>query len=119
MAWEGREKHFFVLNVSLGVVAVILILMLFDVSLLSVGKAVGFVSKEEPICLTSFHGRFSRIDDLNLCCLRAREQLGCSYEKMYILGNDLTWRCQTGKGSAQYLLNTRAYSECRESVVWK
>src|SRR3989338_9085888 len=105
MVLEDREKLYFVFNVSLGIIAVILILVLFNVHLPSVGTAVGFLSAEEPYCSVAVHGRITPMSNLEECCLQAREQLKCEFNQREFEGMVFSWRCFTGKDSAEYLMS--------------
>jgi len=100
------------LSVSLSLIALLLLLTLFGVKLPSLGRALDQFNTEEPLCQVQWGNTISTIPDLNRCCLEARQQLDCSYQNH-------TWRCQTGSGAVlKYILNQKAYSYCRQQVIW-
>jgi|SRR3989344_5058276 len=110
------EKIWFIINVSLGLLTVLLALTLAGLQLPTLGQAQYYFDKEEPLCGVDWKGEITPMQDLDRCCLQAREQLECHRET----DNDFDWLCQGGTGSAvvKYRLNNKAYNYCGQQPYW-
>ena len=111
------QKVLVVMNVSLGLIAVLLLLNLFDIGLPAVGKAQYNLIDGEPFCAIFFEDEVNEFVDLDHCCLGARQQLSCDEQYSLVDGNQLQWSCGTGEG-VQYLLNKKAYKYCQLQPIW-
>ena len=107
------EKTLFIINVSLGLLSVLLLLMLIGIELPTLGKAQYYLDKEEPLCLVNWKEEFTPWEDLDRCCLEARKQVECHKEKY----GGADWLCESG-ASVNYWLNNKAYSYCRQQPYW-
>ena len=107
------EKTLFIINVSLVLVSVILVLTLLGMKLPTLGQAQYYFDREEPLCEIEWQGEVSLMQDLNRCCLEAREQLECHKAA----DQDFDWVCQTGT-SVKYRLNNKAYNYCGQQPYW-
>jgi hypothetical protein len=107
-----QKRVLMVLNVSLGLVAVLLLLNLFDVQLPNLGQTQYLLDSDEPLCLVGWQAEFNEWNDLNACCLEARKQLGCSSDSD-------GWMCQTGSDGIKYWLNSKAYNYCTQQSIWR
>ncbi len=107
------ERSLFIINVSLGMIAVLLLLMLMGLQLPTLGQAQYALDKEEPVCMIQWKEEFTSLQDIDRCCLQAREQLECQAESK----DNLDWVCTTGPG-LQVWLNNKAYNYCRQQPYW-
>jgi len=115
----ASPKVWIVINFSLGVLALLLILTLFDVTLPSLGQAQYVLDRESPLCLVEWKGQHNVLDDINTCCLEARKQLTCVYESVELELGRVDWNCKTGSGSVlSYELNNKAYRYCQQQNYW-
>ena len=112
----GKERVWFILNVALGLISVLLLLNLFGAEWPSLGKARTLLSWEEPFCAGGWKEEINPVD-LDSCCLAARKQLECVSLSLEIDGKKITKECHTGK--FRVLLNEPAYQRCREQSYWK
>ncbi len=106
-----KDHHWFILNVGLSLIAVLLFLNLMDVQLPSVGKVLYELDQEQPSCVVEWERQATEWNDLNRCCLEAQAQLGCQRIKEQ-------WICQTGE-KLQYKLNNKAYRYCQQQSFWR
>ncbi len=107
------EKVLFIINVSLGLLSVLLLLTFLGVKLPTLGQAQYALDKEEPICMINWKEEFTPMDDLDRCCLEARKQLDC----YRVQKDNLDWVCQTGFG-VKYWLNYKAHNYCKQQPYW-
>ena len=107
------ERALLIINISLGLLSVLLVAMLLGVKLPTLGQAEYALDKEEPLCMIEWQGEMTRLDDIDRCCLQAREQLDCKPEA----NEKLDWRCGTQAG-LQIWLNNKAYNYCRQQPYW-
>ena len=108
-----------VLNVSLGVVALFLLLYLFDAPTAvtsMIGKAQYAAVTGEPECSVRWENVTTPIADLNECCLGAASVLSCSFSRE--LGVYVCSSQQEDLGLG-YVLNPKAYSYCTTQAYWK
>jgi hypothetical protein len=120
LRYMKNNQVWIALNISLSLIAVILILTFFDIELPSVGKTQYFLNKEQPSCIVNWQSEFTSWNDFNRCCLEARKQLECIKEERVIEGKEVHWRCQTGSGKVlAYWLNNKAYLYCQQQTIWK
>ena len=106
------ERVFFVVNVSLVLISVLLVLNLFDVSLPTVGKVSYTLDSSQEECLLEWDGEFTPLNDIDRCCLEARKQLSCGKV-------DEKWLCKTGESTVKFWLNNKAYNYCRQQRIWR
>lgn len=107
------ERALFIINVSLGILSALLLLMLLGVELPTLGQAQYALDQEEPVCMIQWEEELTPLQDIDRCCLQAREQLGCQAESK----GDLDWVCGTGPG-LQIWLNNKAYNYCKQQPYW-
>ena len=103
----------FIINVSLGLLSLLLLLMLGGVKLPTLGQAQYYLDKEEPLCMISWKEEFNPLDDLDRCCLESRKQVTCHEE----INGHADWVCESG-ASVKYWLNHKAYNYCRQQPYW-
>ena len=107
-------------NVTLALIALLLLLNLGGISLPSVGKARFLLDKHEPVIMVGWKNQYAACPDILRCCAEAAQQLRCSPEQKTLLGSIVNEVCQTGTGEVlQYWLNNKAYYYCQEQVFWK
>lgn len=102
-----------ILNISLGIVAVFLVLSLFEFKLPSLGMAHATFDKQDPICIVDWKNEFTVWDDLDSCCFYVRQQLKCVSDNRILDEKEVDWVCGTGKGTVRYWLNNKAYYSCQ------
>ncbi|MBI4152576.1 hypothetical protein HY495_02595 [Candidatus Woesearchaeota archaeon] len=111
-------RRWVVLNVTLGIIAIILGLYLAGISPPTVGKVLSALDRSLPLCLVEWKGAFTQWSDLDQCCLQARKQLSCEDEDQTVDWQKLSKVCTTGKTSVKFHLNQKAYSYCQNQVIW-
>lgn len=107
------ERTLFIINVSLGLLSVLLLLLLLGLRLPTLGQAQYALDKEEPVCMIEWQGERTMFDDIDRCCLQARQQFACRAESK----DNLDWVCGTDNG-LQIWLNNKAYSYCTQQPYW-
>lgn len=107
------SRVIFIINVSLGLLCVLLLLMLLGVELPTLGQAQYLLDKEDPLCMVEWNGEFTKLDDVDRCCLQARGMLECQAQN----SNDVDWVCSTGAGMKIWL-NNKAYNYCKQQPYW-
>ena len=112
-------RQWFILNISLSILAFLLIFNLLGFALPSAGKVALLLDKETPLCIVSWKEEYTPWDDLDRCCLEARQQLSCSRETKELPSFGRVDRvCSTGTGTVRYWLNNKAYRYCQQQVFW-
>ncbi len=101
------------LNLSLGIVAVLLILILAGIEMPTLGRAQYLLDQESPVCAVNWKEDFTLWNDLDRCCMEARKQLGCHKENF----QNFDWVCQSGV-NLKYWMNNKAYNYCRQLSIW-
>ena len=108
-----------IVNVSLSFVAVLLLLNLFEIQLPTLGKAQNLLDKEEPLCAVQWKQDFTFWNDLDQCCLQARQQFKCDAQVYVVDVKKLDRVCHTGEGDVlKYWLNNKAYRYCQQQDIW-
>ncbi len=110
------ERTWFIINVSLGILAALLVLTLIGIKFPTFGQAQYYFDKEEPLCGVDWKGEITSLQDLDRCCLQAREQLECHHQA----SNSFDWLCQSGASDevVKYRLNNKAYNYCQQQPYW-
>ena len=108
------DKLLIALNFSLLIIAGMLVLNLFEISISPTGKATYDTS--EMLCIVNFKENYNVWGDIDSCCLEVRKQLSCVKDKGYYTDKTVEWRCSTG--SLNYWLNDEMYNYCKEQVIW-
>ncbi|MBI2665995.1 hypothetical protein HYX13_00120 [Candidatus Woesearchaeota archaeon] len=111
-------KQWFIMNVSLGILVCLLSLNLLGFTFPSAGEVAYRLDKEEPLCFISWKEEVTPWNDLDRCCLQARQQLSCKKETKESLFGRADRVCQTGTGTASYRLNNKAYHYCQQQAFW-
>ena len=110
-------------NVSLAIIAILLTLSFFEITVPSVGQVRYALDRTEPVCVISWKEKFTVFtgeNNLDRCCLEARKQLECIKEIKVFDKNKVEWSCRTGSGNVlTYGLNSKAYNYCRQQVFWR
>ncbi|MEK6937471.1 MAG: hypothetical protein AABX04_00360 [Nanoarchaeota archaeon] len=119
MLKEVPSKVWIVVNVSLSVIALLLLLSFFGITLPSLGQVQYILDREEPLCVVNWQGQLNSWPEIDSCCLEARKQLECLfYQKNTDLGR-IDWICQTGSSSVSYGLNSKAHRYCQQQNYWR
>ena len=111
-------KQWVILNLALGAIVVILLLNFFGITLPSAGKVAYLFDTEAPLCLVHWKGEFTPWNDLDRCCLEARQQLSCTKEIKELSLGKVDRVCKTGSSTASYWLNNKAYRYCQQQAFW-
>src|SRR3989338_3579360 len=99
----ASPKAWAVINVSLGVVALFLVLNLMEVKLPALGKSVEMLESESFCVMKNWPGEFIE-REIRPCCLeKAQLTLGCKKGTWYYQDQTLQWQCLTGNGIEYYL----------------
>lgn len=109
-----------VINVSLFLVAVLLLLNLFEAKFPSFGQAKYLLDEEAPLCGVKWKSTYTQWNDLDNCCLESRKQLDCEKEIRQVDFGRVDWKCFTGNSDSvvSYVLNNKAYNYCRRLSFW-
>jgi hypothetical protein len=111
-------KVWFVLNVSLGTIALLLLLNLLGITLPSLGQVQYVLDREEPLCLVGWKGEWQAWQEIDGCCMEAQKQLECRFGSQKTELGRFDWKCSTGEGSVSYGLNNKAYRYCQQQNYW-
>ena len=113
-----KRKPLIILNIGLGLIAILLFVHLLGVQLPTVGKASYWIDQQNPICIASFGEEKSKILDQDQCCFQVQKQLNCENKDMSMkVGSEqisTNKRCYTGKGTIDYFLNNKMYNYCKK-----
>lgn len=107
------ERTLLVINISLGMVVVLLVLLLIGINLPTLGQAQYALDKEEPLCLVEWKGETTSFEDIDRCCLQAQEQGECRAERQ----ENADWVCGAEQG-LRIQLNNKAYYYCQQQPYW-
>ncbi len=107
-----------VINLSLAVLAVLLLLTLLGVRMPTVGDALYAADPQEPLLLLQWENSLSQCRDLERCCLQVAMQAECQAEIREFPEGRTVRHCSNGPGTVQYWLNRKAYAYCLNSP-WK
>src|SRR3989344_3581319 len=102
-----------IINISLGLLSILLIMMLLGVELPTLGKAQYALDQEEPLCIIKWEEEATPFQDIDRCCLQARQQFECQAQSK----DDLDWMCGREEG-LQIWLNNKAYNYCKQQPYW-
>ncbi|MBU0457451.1 MAG: hypothetical protein ABH824_01200 [Nanoarchaeota archaeon] len=114
------ERIWIIINISLGLMILLLLLNLSGIELPTLGKAQYVLDKEDPLCVVNWKNEYNQWNDLDGCCLEARKQLGCHKDELSVNdgGLELSWVCETNSNAVGYWLNNKAYNYCRQQSYW-
>lgn len=107
------KRTLFIINVSLGLLSVLLLLVLLGLKLPTLGQAQYALDKEEPLCVIQWGKESTSYQNIDRCCLQARQQFECRAESK----DNVDWMCGTGEG-LQIWLNNKAYNYCKQQPYW-
>lgn len=110
-------REWTVINLSLGLLALLLIAPLAGITLPNLGKVFYLLDGNEPLMVIEWQGQFSSCKDINRCCLEALQQAECVLEVKNTSLGDADWRCSSGN-SVEYRMNTKAYAYCSLQPYW-
>ena len=114
-----KSKHYWVIaNISLALIALILIITFFNITAPIVGKAKLILNPEDPLCIIKWQGENHLFENIDNCCLEASQQLEClrMMEKSNLGRTDRL--CWTGATTVNYALNNKAYTYCQLQNYW-
>ena len=117
-SYVDNKKTLTVLNIALVLTALVLFSFLIGAKMPTLGKAAYWLDKSVPICVASYKGENSFLNDANLCCAELQKQLKCDVwnEKVMIQGK---WtvvdkKCYVGKSTINYLVNDKQFNYCKK-----
>lgn len=107
------------INVSLGIIAVILLLAFFGLKFPTMGNALYYLDSSQASCLTGYQGKYSLMDT-DTCCLELQQQLvkGESVAQTITVNSEpisVTKNYYTSKNTINYLINQKAYRYCKNN----
>tara|TARA_Y100000310_G_scaffold320198_1_gene376375 strand:+ start:1061 stop:1399 length:339 start_codon:yes stop_codon:yes gene_type:complete len=109
------SKVWAVINVSLGLVAVLLVLNLMGIELPTLGMSIEQLEDEAFCVMENFQGEFI-VREMSSCCAEKRElTLGCESGTWYYQDEVLQNYCLTGN-RISYYLNNAAEDYC--DTLW-
>ncbi|MBI2152048.1 hypothetical protein HYU21_04945 [Candidatus Woesearchaeota archaeon] len=113
-------KQWVIINICLVFVFLLLLLNFYGVKLPSFGHAQYIIQKGEPSCAIEWQAQLTEWNDIDRCCLEARQQLSCKKEKYSTPDKNYDRTCQTGNSNKviKILLNDKAYYYCRLEPFW-
>ena len=82
----ASNKILVIINISLALLAFLLILQLFEIKLPVLGKAIE--NKAGAECLIDWDNEYTLWNDLDHCCLEARKQLDCRKDNLFFENNN-------------------------------
>jgi hypothetical protein len=107
------KKRWDVINISLGLIALLLIITFIGVELPSLGKSTAEL-KEQSVCvLRNWQGDYIERDVDNCCLEKNKFTTTCYNELFAFAGIELTKNCPAGE-KIQYHFNQEAYKYCLE-----
>jgi len=113
-----NKRNLTILNIALVLTAIVLFSFLIGAKMPTLGKAAYWFDKSVPICVASFEGESSFLNDANLCCSELQKQLKCDVwnEKVMVQGKGavIDKKCYVGKGTIDYLVNNKQYNYCKK-----
>jgi len=110
-------KTWTVINISLGIIAILLVLHLFGVQITPVGLAA--VDTQGALCIINWQDEFSETNDFDRCCMEAKKQLSCRRNFEVTSEGTVDWSCQTGDDDElRILLNNPGYKYCIHQEYW-
>lgn len=113
-----KKKRLTIINISLGLVAIVLFSHLMGLKLPTMGHASYLFDTKDPICITGFEDHKSIIDNKEACCFEIQKQLTCEIwnEKIILDSKELSInkRCHTGEGTVEYFINNKMYNYCKK-----
>ncbi len=113
------QKVLPLVNAVLCIVILLLLLSLFDIQVPSIGKAISYFDKKEPLLLVQYEDNIAQVPDLSRGCLEARAQLRCNSISKQTSFGEVSYECSTGINQPlRYLLNNKAYLYCKEEGIW-
>lgn len=104
-------------NVSLGLISVLLILTLFGLKLPTLGYALYALDKDEPLIIVNWQENYETCQDINRCCLEIISQTDCSPQREDFPDGEVNWVCHSNSG-LRYFMNSKAYLYCQQQP-WK
>ncbi|MBI2573069.1 hypothetical protein HYV86_04380 [Candidatus Woesearchaeota archaeon] len=105
-------RQWVVLNVSLGLIGLILLLYLLGTPFALIGRAQYTLASGEPSCLVEWEGESTALGDLDRCCLAAATQLSCEKDAG-------EYHCTSADYGVAYTLNSKAYYYCKTQPYWR
>ena len=107
------KKRWDVINISLGLIALLLLITFIGIELPSLGKSTAEL-KEQSVCvLRNWQGDYiiRNVDD---CCSEKNKFTTICYNELFAFaGNEFVWNCPAGE-KIQYHFNQEAYRYCLE-----
>ena len=114
----ASRKIWISLNVSLGIIAVILLFNLFWIGYPSIGDAYARLLPGDPAIFIQSGWEFRQCFSLERCCFEARTRLNHFQvsEKVYDVVVEHLF--QSSDNGIQYWMNAKAYYTCQQLPFW-
>lgn len=113
------SKALNVLNLTLGITAILLLLNLLGTTLPSVGSALYLIDSSEAVCVTNYKDNYNLLET-NLCCPELQRQLVRGAEEPRTIKiNDEEVKVDrhyyTAPSTIGYFVNNKAYLYCKNN----
>tara|TARA_Y100000310_G_scaffold344226_1_gene455833 strand:+ start:1203 stop:1631 length:429 start_codon:yes stop_codon:yes gene_type:complete len=113
-----NKKTLTILNVALILTALVLFSFLIGAKMPTLGKAAYWLDKSVPVCVASFEGEKSFLNDVDICCAELQKQLKCDVWNEIVMikskGATINKKCYVGTGTINYLVNNKQYNYCKK-----
>jgi hypothetical protein len=113
-----KKKVWIALDVSLGLVAIILFVNLFGVNIPSIGNATATLTSGDPVCLYEYEQEFNLAPVLERCCFEAVKRVNEHQTSQFTDKGHLTWVYYNNHGQGNIWMNNKAKVECEQLEFW-
>jgi len=113
------NKIIIIINIALGITALILVLGLLGVTTFSVGNGLYVLDSKEAVCVANYQNHYNLIST-DLCCTELQQQLVKKAEaKLVIIVNNqeilVNKHYYTSANTINYFVNNKAYRYCKNN----
>ncbi|PIY60366.1 hypothetical protein COY95_02145 [Candidatus Woesearchaeota archaeon CG_4_10_14_0_8_um_filter_47_5] len=114
-----KEKTLLIVNIFLGIVAVLLFLNLMHIRFPSAGKALAALDPAEPVCIVSYRGEHGMVEDIPQCCFDVQKLRACKrvIDEVVVgeTAKSVDWSCyvRDTEDALHYLINQKTAAYCK------
>ncbi len=112
------KNTWIILDLSLFFIALLLIITFFGFKFPNLGKSQQVLAQDAWCVVKNYNQEYVPFNDLDRCCLQARQKLDCSREDILLGKLQLDWNCHTPDDPIEYHLNLEAYTYCKRLEFW-
>src|SRR3989344_7643558 len=113
-----KKRMFVIIDVSLALIAGILLLHLFGFNFPSLGDAKAAIAPGEPACFYEYEREFNLAASLEMCCWEAVKRVSQKSVGLYEQGEWLSWIYYNNNGKGNIWMNSKAKVECEQLPFW-